>query len=362
MSNWQQLNTKKKATTKTVLIEDMFELQDYVYGLQDQGLVVVTSEKISTKTYTVTWVTTKDELKEDAIRSLMNKNVTAIKFEKLEIKKKTNKKSVEKRFHTEDNVMAIVNIADFHFNRMVVGEDGYGLDYNIDIAEEVFRKIMLEAKSKMLKNSHNVERIVLNTAGDFLNSDTPVHTTTNGTPQNDSTSYKQALKRACNLLEWGLLELSKVAPVEYYYVAGNHDEQQGLAVTLYLEARFRDAKNIKVDIATNSRATVKYGGNVIVMAHGDYEGQRAIDLPFNEPDARGHVSTATNMEVLTGHKHEIQINRKNGVRWEILSSACPVPCDWTYDKAYNSNPEATVFYYDDTYRVQQDTIYTKKFL
>lgn len=362
MSNWQPMNVNKNVKTKTVLLKDAEELRKEVYGMQEEGLCIVTSDKESTKTLTLTWVITRRELTEDAIRNLISKNVTPIKFKPIESKKKVIKNSVEKRFKTESNVMAIVNIADFHFNRMVVGADGFGMDYNIDIAEKVFRQIILEAKQKMMRNSHNVERIVLNTAGDFLNSDTPLRTTTNGTPQVDSTSYRVALKRACDLLEWALIELAKVAPVEYYYVAGNHDEQQGWALTMCLEGRLRDNKNITVDTSSNTRATVVYGNNVIVMAHGDYEGKRAIDLPFNEPEARDVVSRATNMEVLTGHVHDVNVSKKNGVRWEVLSTSCPVSCDWTYDKAYNSNPEATILYYDNDYRVQQDTIYTRKFL
>ena len=362
MSQWQNLNTKKKVQTKTVPLHQMDELRDEIYALQEQGLCIVNSEVESTKTYKISWVTTKEELTEDAIRALMNKNVSPIKFAPIANKKKVSKKAVEKRFKTEDNVMAIVNLADFHFNRMVVGADGFGIDYNIDKAEEVFRKIINEAKSRMMKNSHNVERIILNTAGDFLNSDTPLRTTTNGTPQVDSTTYRTALQRACNILEWGLLELSKIAPVEYYYVAGNHDEQQGWAITLFLEGRFRENPNVTVDTSSRSRATINYGGNVIVMAHGDCEGRRAMDLPFNEPEAKRLVSRTTNMEVLTGHVHDVNVSKKNGVRWEVLSTSCPVPCDWTYDKAYNSNPEATIFYYDKEYRVQQDTIYTRKFV
>ncbi len=358
--SWNNMNTNKKIITKSCKIEDKDALQSAIYEMQEQGLCIVTLENETTKTYKIGYCIERQEMKEDAIRALINKNVTPIKFKPVAPLKKSGK-NVAKQFSTGNKVMAIINIADFHLNRFTNGLDGFGDPYDIEIGTDVFKGIIAECKDRLQKNGHIIERIVLNTGGDFLNSDTPVHTTTNGTPQSDSTSYKQALRRGCDLLEFALLELSKIAPVEYYYVAGNHDEQQGLAITFYLEARFRESKNIKVDIATNSRATIKYGNNLVVLAHGDYEGARAIDLPFTEPNAKSHLSVATNMEVLIGHKHNPDMKCKNGVRLETLGSACPVGCDWTYNSGYgDGNPEATIVYYDNDYRVQQDTIYTRR--
>ena len=361
MANWQNLNTKKKLISKTVPLSEKDALRAEVKAMEDAGLCIINNETTTSKSYKINYVITKEELTADAIRALFANTVKPVQFKRTDKKKKQATK--EKRIFCDEQAMAIVNIADFHFNRQVSGEDGYGVDYDADIAEKVFVDAIQDIKRRLRRCSYNVERIVLNTCGDFLNSDNKLSTTTNGTPQRDNVSYKQALIRGCRLIEYALTELSAVAPVEYYYVAGNHDEHLGLGITLYQEARFRDYKDITINAGTNSRALVTYGTNVIVLAHGDTEGTKAIDLPYIEPKAKELVSTATNLEVLTGHLHSTTVRNKNGVRWEILNSACPVQDNWSYDKAYgDDHAEATIMYYNSKGRVQQDTIDMKQFL
>mgnify|MGYP002856204997 CR=1 FL=1 len=362
MAGWQNLNTQKKVVSKTVPLHEKDALKSFVEEMAAAGLCFINNETETTKTYKINYVIERPELTADAIQALFADSVKPIQLNGNRFT--TGKPSVkEKRFACEENVMAIVNIADFHLNRYISGENGYGVDYNLDIAEEVFKAIIDNAKLRMRRNGYNVERIVLNTCGDFLNSDTPYHTTTRGTPQNDNKSFKQALQKGCDLLEYAINEFRQIAPVEYYYVAGNHDEVLGYAITLYLAARFRDFENVNIDVTPNKRATLCYGTNVIVLAHGDTEGNRSIFLPFNEPKAKEMLSTATNIEVLTGHVHNVSVRSDNGVRWEVLATACPVEDDWSYGQSYSpENCEATIMYYNNNYRVQQDTINTKQFL
>lgn len=360
--SWQSVSTRKRVVSRTVPLEEKWALKKEVEEMAEAGLCFINNETETTKTFKINYVVEKQEVTIEAIKELFNDSIKPIKLNGGKVEKEF-KPTKEKRFLCGEPVMAILNIADFHLNRHISGESSYGDDYDLEKAESVFKNIIDEAKIRLKKNGHCIEKIVLNTCGDFLNSDTPQHTTTKGTLQNDDLNFKQALHKACDLLEYAIYELSTIAPVEYYYVAGNHDETLGYALTLYLSARFRDIPNVTIDISSNSRATIEYGTNVIVIAHGDSEGIRAMDLPFVEPSARKKFSEATNVEILTGHIHSPSVKSKNGIRWETLDSACPVGDEWTYSQGFDTfSSEASILYYNNKYRVQQDFINTKQFL
>lgn len=359
--SWQSTSTTKRVVSRTVPLDKKDELKREVEALAEAGLCFINNETETTKTFKINYVVERSEFTIEAVRDLINDSVKPIKLSGDKYKESNLIK--EKRFLCGEPVLAILNIADFHLNRHIEGENGYGIDYNLETGEKVFKGLIDEAKVRLKKNGHNIDKIIINTCGDFLNSDTPGHTTTKGTPQLDDKSFKQALQKACDLLEYAIYELSNIAPIEYHYVSGNHDEALGYAITLYLAARFKEMDNVDIDVRPNTRAVIEYGTNVIVLAHGDFEGNRSIDLPFIEPDARKNLSNATNIEVLTGHLHSPSVKSKNGIRWETLDSACPAGDDWTYNQGFDTNTsEATIIYYNQKYRVQQDFINTKQFL
>lgn len=355
MSDWLNGNLRKFEKVVTRPIE---EANDLYRSIPENA--VITAETQTLKTIRVKYVLTND-LTVDRIKEL-NKSVKPIKLDRKNVKI-DNSQNKTKRVKCIDNVMAVVNIADFHLNRKVWGKAGYNKDYTVDMAKEVFKDIIDEAEIRLKSSPYRIEKIVLNTAGDFLNSDTIEGTTTHGTLQDTDVNWQEAFKIAQELMSYALIKLSTIAPVYHYYVAGNHDKMSGWYLVSWLAARFMGVENVFIEESPKIRQTVIYKGNVIVFAHGDNEGNRIIDLPFNEPEAREAISKATNVEVLTGHGHNVKIETKNGVRSEMLNCACPVGDEWTYEQAFgNGRTEATIMYYNETGRVQQDTIDTKKFL
>ena len=327
------------------------ELDDFFKQLNEKGGVVVAQQALTNDRVKVRYRLT-NTLTPERVDFLV-KNIKPIEFPKVKAKKSTKGK---------DKVMAILNIADFHLNRLVSGISGFKNEYTIKHASYVFKRLVDDAVLRLKASPYEIEKVVLNTGGDFLNSDTIIGTTTAGTPQDDDCKWYEAWNTAQGLLEYAILELSKVAPVYHYYIAGNHDKMGGYYLVASLKARFRKAKNIVIDDEPTSRSVINYGNNTIILAHGDNEGKRAIDLPFIEPTAINNINSNTNIEVLTGHLHSSEVKTKNGVRWEILSSACPVADNWTYEKGFgDSRAEATIMYYDKDGRVQCDTINTKKF-
>lgn len=349
--SWMNQNTSKKVFTITRPLEEEAELRASIP--ED---AVITAIKRSTKTVSITYVMSNVVTLEDIQK--INATIKPIKFDRTGAIKYNDSKT--KRIHCTERAMAILNVADFHLNRLIYGDECYGQDYNLEKASNLFIDIINEAEIRLRSNAYNLDKIILNTCGDFLNSDTINGTTTAGTMQFNDVTWKKVYAKAATLLEYAIARLSTIAPVYYYYVKGNHDEQVGFYLTTWLNARFLNEPNVFINDSPKPRHVINYGNNIIIITHGETEAGRAIDLPFMEPESIERLSQASNIEVLSGHLHSNQVSCKNGVRWEVLSSACPVQDTWTYGKGYDGlRQEASIIYYNNDCRVQQDIINTK---
>ena len=355
----KQLFTRSFQKYSTTPEEEDIEVQELIKKWIPADAEIIHIE-INAKNIRIRYALTTN-LTEDRIRYLLNT------MKPVELNRKNiridNSNNKTKRVKCRDNVMAILNIADFHLNRKIWGRAGFNEDYTLAVASEVFKDIIDESIARLKSSPYNIEKIVLNTGGDFFNSDTIDGTTTKGTIQFNDGTWQEAYLVAQELLAYAILKLSNIAPVYHYYVSGNHDTMAGFYLVSWLKAYFRGYENIFIDDNPKIRQTIEYKNNIIVLAHGDDEKRRAIDLPFTEVDAKSALSRATNLEVLTGHMHSVSVQDKNGVRWEVLGCACPVGDAWTYAKGYGSTrSEATIMYYNEVNRVQQDTIDTKDIL
>ena len=339
--SWQNQNVSKKVVTKVVPLDQEEEL---LQSIPENA--IITAHEQNTKTARITYVIERAVVPEEPI----SVTVKPIKLDRKPIKDKVF-----------EGHLAVVNIADFHLNRKCYADENSHRDYDIQTAVSVFTHSIDEVVKT--QKQKKIKRIILNTAGDFLNSDTIYGTTTAGTKQNDAVNWKHAFYHGTALLEYALLKLSNIAPVTYFYVAGNHDRQVGFYLTSWLAARFVNVDSVEVLDNPNIRETVSHGSNVLIFTHGDCEGSRIKNLPYIDPKSKVLLSGATNIEVLSGHFHSNQVKVDKGVRYETLSSACPVSDSWTYESGYGgSKPEITIFYYDETDRVGSDSINTLRVL
>lgn len=355
MSDWLNGRIDKFEKVITIPVEEEAYLK-----MQIPEDAIITAETRTLKTIRIKYVLT-NELTAERIRQL-NENIKPIKLDRKN-KIIDNTSNKQKRINCIDTVMAIINVADFHLNRRIWGKAGYDSDYTLKMAEKVFKDSIDEIELRLRACPYRIEKIIFNTAGDFLNSDTILNTTTKGTPQINDGNWQESYMLAQELLSYAMLKLSNIAPVYHFYVAGNHDQMAGWYLVSWLKARFKDIANIHVDDNPKTRQYVEYGKNLIIMAHGDNEGKRAIDLPYTEPGVKQKLADKTNIEVLIGHGHKPDVTYKNGVRLEMLSCACPIGDQWTYDMGYeDSKGEITIMYYNNDSRIQQDTINVRKFI
>lgn len=351
--SWQNQNTSKKVFKFSRPLDQEKELMESI-----PSDAIITEIERNTKNIKVTYVIEKSF----SIQHILESNAINVKPLKLDrvssdLKNKTRKPTKQVKYL--DDVVAVINVADFHLNRKVFGDAQYNISYDLEEASKLWMEIVDRSVAQLRSCPYHVEKIVLNTCGDLFNSDTINGTTSHGTIQTNDVSWKGVFTRATELMEYALRTLSNVAPVEYFYVRGNHDEQAGFYLTSWLDARFRNVENVEIRLNPKPRQIFEYGSNLLIFTHGESEGARTIDLPFVEPSVRDNGKAYTNIEVLSGHLHSNTVRQERGVRWEILNSACPIQSDWEYGKAFDTRfAEATIMFYNNKSRIQQNHIDT----
>jgi hypothetical protein len=142
-----------------------------------------------------------------------------------------------------------------------------------------------EARFRLLDRTNNLisrlpgkpEKIVIATGSDWFHVDNETGTTTAGTPQDMAASPAQILVDGCKLAREHIDMLRTVAPIEVVFMRGNHDRHSALALMLYLDAVYENAKDVTITVSPKLRQYVKWGNNLLGFTHGD--GVRGNDLP-----------------------------------------------------------------------------------
>lgn len=348
---WQNQNTSKKVFKFSRPLDEEQELMDSI-----PENAIITELERNTKNVKVTYVIDNSVSMKDILES-NTRNVKPLKLDR--VPNKTTQRKPTKQIKYLDDAVVVINIADFHLNRKVFGDAQYGFDYDLNMASKLWIDIIDNCVDQLRSCPYRIEKIVLNTCGDFFNSDTINGTTSHGTMQINDVSWKSVFTRATELMEYAIRVLSNIATIEYFYVRGNHDEQAGFYLTSWLDARFRNIKNVQIQVNPKPRQIFEYGSNLLIFTHGESEGTRTIDLPFVEPSIRDNGKAYTNIEVIAGHLHSNTVKQERGVRLEVLNSACPIQSDWEYGKAFDTRfSEATIMFYNKKQRIQQNYIDT----
>lgn len=229
-----------------------------------------------------------------------------------------------------DNV-AIIPIADLHFGARASAQET-GDEYNLEIAKDT----LMESVNFHLNNImlHNVEKIILPILGDFFNIDTVNSTTTRGTYQEETTSWKKTFREGCALLIRVINLLQEFAPVKVYVCNGNHDEIKTFQLQCFLEGYYKDS-SVMIDSSDTVRKYYSYGNSLFGFGHGDTKAN---------VDYLGIMSTEVNSDVfacgkyrtmIIGHLHHKTTEEKPGIIIRRVGSlnACNT---WHKKKGYES--------------------------
>ena len=226
--------------------------------------------------------------------------------------------------------MLEIPIVDLHLGKL-----GWGAEtsesYDHKIAESRLMSCIDDVINK--SNPYWVEKVLFPIGNDFFNFDNPTGDTAGGTRQDNDLRWQKVFLKGVELLVQCIIKLSTVAPVEVFYIAGNHDKATSFYATNYLHAWFRNDKSVKVSIDPHVRKYVEYGNSLVGFSHGDKEKAR-IDK-IMQVEAREAWGRTLYHEWHLAHLHSERHKDAdlNGVNVRHISSICGTDA-WHYESGF----------------------------
>lgn len=216
---------------------------------------------------------------------------------------------------SDDGMMLEIPIVDLHLGKFSTVDD-VGTEYNYKIARECFNFIIDDIIDNV--KGKKIKKIIFPVGADFFHVDTLSSTTTAGTQQITDLSPQVMFDKGMMMLIDGITKLSKIAPVDVFYVPGNHDFLTSYHVVCALWAFFLNNTNVKVDKDVRPRKYVEFGKCLVGFAHGDKEKENIYGIMQNEVgEAWGRTMFH---EFHLSHRHKEESNEKNGVLVKRLPS------------------------------------------
>ena len=227
-------------------------------------------------------------------------------------------------------MMLELPILDFHLGKLA-WKDETGQDYDLKIAEQLYRDTVLDILARVKGYGLKIERIIFPIGQDFYHVDTIGNTTTAGTPLDTDTRWEKMYKKGIELLIWALEQLRSIAPVDCMYVAGNHDKMLSYCATITLDAYYRNLKGVSVNTMPTPRKYIEYGKCLIGYSHGKEEGKRIETvMQVEQPEAWGKSEFR---EWHLGDLHHEEARESGGIITRRLSAITATDA-WHAEKAF----------------------------
>ena len=208
--------------------------------------------------------------------------------------------------------------------------------------KEDFLKVITEFKNNSMDK--NIEKIIFPVGNDFLNSDTIDNTTTKGTRQDNDMRWQELYLKGLETLIEAIDILSELAPVDVFYVSGNHDKVSGYHLIVSLFAWYRNDERVHIDVNPSVRKYRQFGKCAIGFSHGDTEGKRIYDvMQIEEPKIWGDTLYR---EMHLGHLHHEVVNEKGGLIVRSLPSITGTDAWHTESGFVGSLAKAQAFIWD----------------
>jgi hypothetical protein len=255
-------------------------------------------------------------------------------------------KTPKKEYRLDGKYLLEVALMDVHFG-MLAWDKETGMDYDIDIAENMFLYAVQDLLNK--SKGYSPSQILFPFGNDFLHIDDP----TNQTPMNrnllDADSrlikiYQKAKKSVIKAINY----CREIAPVHVCWVPGNHDPNVSYYMCDVLSEVFSDDADVTVDISPKWRKYYPFGKCLIGYTHGVEEPLR--DLPSimatEEPQLWGNSKYR---EIHIGHKHKkmqmhwVNVDTMPGTVVRMIPSIAGTD-QWHYKKGYIKSYHAAESY------------------
>jgi hypothetical protein len=244
---------------------------------------------------------------------------------------KNDKRPVNKSIHKNrsvDGEMLEVTIFDLHLGKLGwSGEVGENFDYKI--AQERFLNVIDDFVNR--SKGRNIEKVIFPVGSDFFNFDTIEVTTTAGTRQDTDLRWQKMFDLGCDLLVEGIEKLKQIAPVEVFYIGGNHDTMISYYATNFLYAWYNKDEDVNVNRSPQLRKYIEFGKCLVGFTHGDKERKNIEGVM--QVEAREIWGRTRWNEIHMGHFHSEKVSEKNGIIFRNLSSVTGQDA-WHYGSGY----------------------------
>lgn len=238
------------------------------------------------------------------------------------------------------NKCLLIDIADLHLNLQAT-MFSTGNEYNCEIAEKLFFYVIEDILSRVEK--YNFNKIIFCIGGDMLNIDNLSGSTTKGTPQDNDLLYFDAVEKMYEMTIKAVDILKQKAPVNVIYVSANHDKLSGYKLAKFIEAWYRNDKNVTVDYSPLPRKYVKFGRTLFTFAH---DGNIKTLPRLIADEAREYWSDIDTTEVFLQHLHTEQVlTEEYNMRIQRLPTIS-AKSDWTVNKGFGSKRQCKTFIFD----------------
>lgn len=285
-----------------------------------------------------------------AVKATFKRRTDAINYEELVekfIKDTNNYKPNHKSYKyniTHNSKMLEIALYDVHFGKLAWGLET-GSDYDHKIAKKIFIDIINDI---ILRTEHiNYEKIVFVVGQDFFNFDTVSGTTTKGTATDNDLRWQKLFTSGCEALIEGIDIMQEQCPVDVIWVKGNHDTSTSYYATAYIDAWYRNNKNVDVDVSPTPRKYYRYGNTLLGFTHGDKEKNRLSGImSIEKPEWWGKTKYR---EFHCGHFHSEIAKETSGLIIRNISSVCSNDA-WHTDLGYiGAVKKAQAFVWDYEY-------------
>ena len=210
----------------------------------------------------------------------------------------------------EERLLEINNF-DLHLGKLAQ-KDETGENYDMKIARVRFMDSIVDLLAKA--KPHKATHCVFVTGNDFFQADNPQSETSKGTRVDTDTRWQKRYDTGLILLKDGINLIRKEYPVDVLFIPGNHDWQNIYSVSRWMEAWFKNCKNVNVKVSAKARQFYYWNNILLGYAHGSNE--KAIDLfaiMARDKEASKHWASAIVREWHMAHFHHEMVKDYKGV-------------------------------------------------
>ena len=236
-----------------------------------------------------------------------------------------------------NNLCGVIEPADAHIGKFAWHEETLGGNMDLPIAIQKFRESTNKCLNKMSKDGMSKINIVL--GNDLIHIDNKKGETPHGKNQLDFDSRFQKIIAKTEQVIIDLCDNAlQVSPIHIVWVPGNHDEVSSYMLCRLLAQRYRDDKNVTIDIGASPRKMILWGENLIGLCH-DAEGRKrkaTYNLLAQYEPWKSHWSSARWLECHVGHLHKKEVETIGGVifrRIPALSTIDSWHCEGVFTDA-----------------------------